>query len=170
MKVRVSTAWLLDRNSNFSNVKNIRIESPSHADQGRPSRPLTITHTDRATIVPKCLIWLDRLWSSWSDRQWEYSITKHITAWNVLFIYPVGYVSYERSCAPSCCWCGWTVSRTLHTDKVSLPCGSAHAWQDWQVTYTLLGKSDNGVGAFVAHFLKQTKCVIHIIAFKRLFT
>jgi len=57
-------------------VKNILVESSSHADQGRPSRPLTITHTDRARIVPKCLIGLDRFWSSWSDRQWEYSITK----------------------------------------------------------------------------------------------
>jgi len=45
----------------FWHVKTIRIGSPSDADQARPSRPLAITHTNRARRVPDCLIGLDRV-------------------------------------------------------------------------------------------------------------
>ena len=45
-------AWLLDPT---------RVGSPSNADQGRPSRPLPITYTDRARPVPDCLIGLNRV-------------------------------------------------------------------------------------------------------------
>jgi len=43
-------------------VKNIRVGSPSDADQGRPPRPLPITHTDQARPVLGCLIEL--IWSA----------------------------------------------------------------------------------------------------------
>jgi len=45
----------------FWHVKNIQVGSPSDADQGKPSRPLSITHTDRARPVPNCLIKFDRV-------------------------------------------------------------------------------------------------------------
>jgi len=43
----------------YWHVKNIRVGSPSDADQGRHSWPLPITHTDWARPVPICLIRLD---------------------------------------------------------------------------------------------------------------
>ena len=49
---------LLDRLATF---QNIRIGSSSDADQGRPSRPIPITHTDRIRPVPDCFIGLDRV-------------------------------------------------------------------------------------------------------------
>jgi hypothetical protein len=56
---RFSTAYLLDR---YSNVFDMWVGSPSHADQGRPFRPHPITHADRARPVPDRLIEL--IWSA----------------------------------------------------------------------------------------------------------
>ena len=45
---RLATRSLLD-------VKNVRVGSPSLADQGRPPRPLPITHTDQTRPVTDSL-------------------------------------------------------------------------------------------------------------------
>jgi len=55
---RLATRSLLEY---FWHVEKNRIGSPSDADQCRSSRPLPITHTDRARPVPDCLIGLDRV-------------------------------------------------------------------------------------------------------------
>ena len=61
-------AWLLHPTQLFWHVKNIQVQRSCDADQGRPSRPLMITHMDWSRPVPDCLIRLDQVdWiGSWN--------------------------------------------------------------------------------------------------------